>query len=159
MSGGFSATRWFTDQFAIGTKIATGFAVVLAILAVSSVAAWLSFGRVSIAIDDYAKLVANSANFRDIDLTVTRYRGQVREYVYSNNEEIAASAVKTATALNDLVATSLSRVVHPERHRLLEEIAKLSDSYTASFRHVADMNHEQEKLQCRRTCSILPVSR
>ena len=46
MSERNSALSIFTDR-TIGTKIAAGFAVVLLVLAVSSVLAWLAFGRAS----------------------------------------------------------------------------------------------------------------
>jgi hypothetical protein len=80
MSERNSALSIFTDR-TIGTKIGAGFAVVLLVLAVSSILAWLAFGRASGAVDDYAGLVARSAIFRDIDLQVAQYRGHVREYV------------------------------------------------------------------------------
>ena len=79
-------------------------------------------GERSIAIDDYTRLVANSANFRDIDLGVTQYRGHVREYVFSNDEAIAATAVKDGQALRQLIASGVAKVTNPERHRLLEEM-------------------------------------
>ena len=68
----------------IGTKIATGFAVVLLILAVSSVFAWLAFGSTAGALAEYARLVNRGAIYRDIDLQVAQYRGHVREYIFSN---------------------------------------------------------------------------
>ena len=74
-----NTTLSFISDRTISTKVAAGFAVVLFILAVSSVLAWLAFGRASGAVDEYAGLVGRSAIFRDIDLQVTRYRGLVRE--------------------------------------------------------------------------------
>ena len=118
----------------IGTKVAAGFAVVLFILAVSSVLAWLAFGRASGDVDDYTGLVANSAIFRDIDLQVTQYRGHVREYVFSNDEATAATAVKEGEALRQLIASGLAKVTHPERHRLLEDVAKQADDLRGQLR-------------------------
>src|ERR1700739_3216585 len=99
MSDGINLGNLMADR-RIGTKIAMGFTVVLAILAVSSVSAWLAFGRVSGAVDQYVGLVTNSGIFRDINLAVAQYRGHVREYIYSNNEETAASAIKDADSLH-----------------------------------------------------------
>jgi methyl-accepting chemotaxis protein len=131
----------------IGSKIAIGFAAVLLILAVSSTLAWLAFGQVSSAVDGYAELVATSAIYRDIDLTVAQYRGHVREYVVSDNEDTAAMAVKEGTALRELIAKGLARVTNPERHALLESLAKQAESYTTNFAHVRDLNREQAKLE------------
>ncbi|HEY2617158.1 MAG TPA: HAMP domain-containing protein [Acetobacteraceae bacterium] len=137
----------FIANCRIGSKIAIGFAVVLLILAVSSTLAWLSFGQVSSAVDGYAELVATSAIYRDIDLAVAQYRGHVREYVASDNEDTAAMAVKEGTALHELIAKGLARVTDPERHALLEDMAKQAESYTANFAHQRDINREQAKLE------------
>ena len=132
----------------IGTKVAAGFAVVLLILAVSSVLAWLAFGRASGARRRLHRAGGtNSAIFRDIDLQVTQYRGHVREYVFSNDEATAATAVKDGEALRQLIASGLAKVTHPERHRLLEDAAKQADTYAANFERVHAMNLEQAKLE------------
>jgi methyl-accepting chemotaxis protein len=137
----------FIADRTIGTKIAAGFTAVLLILAVSSVMAWLSFGQVSRAVDRNASLVANSAIFRDIDLAMTRYRGHVREYVFSKDEAVAGVAEKDSADLRKLIADGLARVVNPERHALLEEIAKQEASYTSNFAHVRTINVEQDKIE------------
>jgi methyl-accepting chemotaxis protein len=141
------STLSFISDRTIGTKVAAGFAVVLLILAVSSALAWLAFGRASGAVEDYAGLVARSAIFRDIDLQVTRYRGLVREYVFSNDEATAATAVKDGEALRQLIASGLTKVTHPERHRLLEDAAKQAETYAAGFERVHAMSLEQAKLE------------
>jgi HAMP domain-containing protein len=137
----------FIANCRIGSKIAIGFAAVLLILAVSSTFAYLAFGRVASAVDGYAELVATSAIYRDIDLTVAQYRGHVREYVVSDNEDTAEMAVKEGTALPELIAKGLARVTNLERHGLLEDMAKQAESYTTHFAHVRDMNREQAKLE------------
>src|SRR4051794_2214739 len=106
MLGGNGIRGWFANR-SIGSKIGVGFAAVLAILAVSSAAAWLSFGRVNQAVDSYAQLVATSAIYRDIDRAVTAYRGHVREYIFSDNEDAATAALADAKAVRELIATGL----------------------------------------------------
>jgi methyl-accepting chemotaxis protein len=137
----------FLANCRIGSKIAIGFAAVLLILAVSSVVVWLAFGQVASAVDSYAGLAANSAIYRDIDLAVSEFRGHVREYVFSDNEDVAAAAVKDSAAVHELIATGLARVTNPERHALLENMAKQADFYTANFTHLHEINREQAKLE------------
>jgi len=136
----------FTDR-KIGTKIAAGFGVILLILTVSSSAAYLAFEQAADAVGEYTRLVTNSAIFRDIDLQVTRYRGHVREYVRSDNEQTADTAIKDGGAMRQLIAAGLARVTHSERHRLLEDAAKQADLYATNFEHVRAMNLEQAKLE------------
>ena len=136
----------FTDR-KIGTKIAAGFGVILLILVVSSSAAYIAFGQAADAVGEYAKLVTNSAIYRDIDLQVTRYRDHAREYVMSDNEPTAEAAIKDSAAVRQLIATGLARVTHTERHRLLEDAAKQADLYAKNFEHVRAMNREQANIQ------------
>ena len=146
MNNRVSSLSFISDR-TIGTKVSAGFAVVLLILAVSSALAWLAFGRTSGAVADYTRLVVNSAIFRDIDLGVTQYRGHVREYVFSNDEATAATAVKDGQALRQLIASGVAKVTNPERHRLLEDAAKQADTYAANFERIRAMNLEQGKLE------------
>ena len=137
----------FIGNLQIRTKLACGFAAVLVILGVSSTVAWVACGRAAAAVDGYARLVNNSAIFRNIDLAVTQYRGHVREYTFSDNEETAAAAGRDAEGLHQLIVTGLTRVLDPERHHLVEGIAKRADTYAAGFARLHDMNVEQMKLE------------
>jgi len=137
----------FVNNRKTGTKIATGFAVVLLILAVSSILVYFAFGRSADALKDYSKLVANSAVFRDIGQQVAQYQGHVREYVFSNDEATAALARKEGDALHGLIARGLTMVTNPERHQLVEDAAKQADLYASTFEHAHAMNLEQIKLQ------------
>ena len=53
----------FITNLRISNKIAAGFGLILLILTVSSVMAFLSFGRVTAAIENYSELVGGSATF------------------------------------------------------------------------------------------------
>ena len=130
----------------IGTKIALGFATVLVILAASSTVAWIAFGRVSDAVGAYAGLVANATIYRDIDLTVARYRGHAREYIYSNEPATADLAAKDAETLRNLIASGLTRVAQKERHALLEDVANQEKLYTTQFNRARASNLEQDKV-------------
>ena len=141
-----SALSFISDR-TIGTKIAAGFAAVLLLLVVSSVFAWLSFGRVAGAMDEYATLVTNADIFQGVDLQVTQFRGQVREYIFSNDEATGATAAKEAEALRQFIATGLTKISNAERHRLLEDAAKQVEQYGANFEHIRTINLEQAKIE------------
>jgi methyl-accepting chemotaxis protein len=141
-----SVLAMFTNR-SIGTKIASGFAAVLLILAVSSVLAYLAFGQVASAVGSYTELVATAGIYQEIDLVATQFRGHAREYIASDNEDTAAAATKEATALRELIAKGLARVTSPERHALLQDMAKQAEAYSAVFAKVHDLNLEQAKLE------------
>jgi methyl-accepting chemotaxis protein len=146
MSDRKSVLSFFTDR-TIGTKIAAGFTVVLLILAVSSVLAYVAFGRVASAVDAYAELVVRSAMYRDIDLQATQYRGHVREYFYSDDEDTASTIIKEGDALRKLINAGLAATTNPETQRQLQDAAKQADLYATGFERLHAMNLEQTKLQ------------
>jgi CHASE3 domain sensor protein len=146
MSDRHSALSFVTDR-TIGTKIAAGFTVVLLFLAVSSGIAYVAFGRVASAVDTYAGLVTRSATYRDIDLKMAQYRGHVREYFYSDDQETASTVIKEGEALRKLIADGLAATSNPERQRQLRDAAKQADLYAVGFEHMHAMNLEQAKLQ------------
>jgi methyl-accepting chemotaxis protein len=146
MSDRTSALSFISDR-TIGTKVATGFAAVLLIFAISSAIAYVAFSRITTAVETYAGHVARSATYRDIDLLTTRYRGHVREYYYSDNEETAATAVKEGEELRKLIASGLAATANPERKQQLQDAAKQADAYAAGFERLHTMNLDQAKLQ------------
>ena len=146
MSEHTSALSLFSN-LRIGSKIATGFAAILLVLAVSSVLAWLAFGRVATAVDSYTELVATAGINQEIELVATQFRGHAREYIASDNEDTAAAATKEATALRELIANGLARVTNPERRALVQDMAKQAEAYGAVFAKVHDLNLELTKLE------------
>ena len=54
---------------------------------------------------------------------------------------------KEGEALRQFIASGLTKVSNPERHRLLEDAAKQADLYGANFEHVRMINLEQGKLE------------
>jgi methyl-accepting chemotaxis protein len=137
----------FFANLLISRKIAAGFVLVLAILVGSSVTAWLAFNSTSGAVAQYTSLTANSGIFRDIDLALAQYRGHVREYTFSRDEAAAAAAANDGEALRKLIAMGVARVSNPERHALMNDLAKQEASYTSSFVRLRALTGEQEKLE------------
>ena len=146
MAGGRGLAARIADR-GIGTKIGVGFAVVLVILAVSSIAAWVAFDRVAGSIDAFASLMSRSGIYRDIDRTVAQYRGRVREFVYSHDEATATAAKADAAAVRALIAKGLATVVDPDRRRMLEEAGKQANAYAANFEKLVAGAHETTRLE------------
>jgi len=150
MNNRVSSLSFISDR-TIGTKVSAGFAVVLLILAVSSALAWLAFGA---NVGRRRRLHQAGGQFRDLPGYRSggdKYRGHVRESVFSNDEATAATEVKDGQALRQLIASGVAKVTNPERHRLLEDAAKQADPYAANFERIRAMNLEQGKLEADRT--------
>jgi methyl-accepting chemotaxis protein len=147
MREGNFGLRHSIANLSIRSKVGAGFLVVLVLLAISSAAAWLAFAAVAGSVAGYSELVSNSATYRDIDKTVAQYRGHVREYTYSGNTVTADAARREGETIRELIAGGLTRVRNPERHALLESMAKQAESYTANFAHLSEMKAEQTRLE------------
>jgi methyl-accepting chemotaxis protein len=131
----------------IGTKIGIGFVIVLAILAASSVTAWMAFRSVSGSLDQFAGLMSRSGMYRDIDRSVAQYRGRVREYLYSHSDATESAARADGAIVRRFIDQALGRAVDPRRRQMLAEISKLADSYTEGFDKLAVSQHEETKLE------------
>ncbi len=79
-------------------KIVLGFAVVLAISAVSMGFAWLGFEHVSEGVGAYRKSVTEADLARNIDRELISYRSLARYYVATGKEEDAKAAQAAAEA-------------------------------------------------------------
>ena len=137
----------FISNRRIGTRVAAGFALMLAILAATSTVTWLLCGRVDTAVAGYTRLVAASAVFRDMDTVVARYRGHVREYLFSHDPATADAAIADRDALGGLIDAGRARLADPASRALLEDTAKLAQAYAAGFDQVRAKQEQARKLQ------------
>ena len=146
MGIGSKVGSYIADR-SIGTKIGAGFVVVLAILAASSVTAWVAFGSVGASIDQFAGLMLRSGMYRDIDRSVAQYRGRVREYLYSHSEATESAAKADGATVRRFIDQALGRAVDPARRQMLTEVSKLADTYAAGFDRLTASQHETAKLE------------
>jgi len=129
------------------TKIALGFACVLAILAAVSGTAWFAFRASADGLATYAQRVAVVDIARDIDRTFLNLRRFVREFAFTGVEANVASAKQEQAALHGLLKQGLDLVQSPDQRRRLENIARLTDAYLADFDRVVVAAREQARLQ------------
>ena len=121
MSGALSLGKFMTDRL-IGTKIAVGFAVVLAILAVSSTSAYIAFNTVSNSVTTYTGMVNRTDVFQDIDRGMVEIRALTREFLFSHNEATGEAASKSVAAQRGVIDRARTLVQEPEQQRLIESL-------------------------------------
>src|ERR1700744_1629501 len=90
-------------------KISLGFAVVLAISAVSMSFAYLGFGRVSDGVAAYRASVSESQLAQNIDRELISYRALARYYVATGKEDDAKAALAAEAALKDAIGQSMKK--------------------------------------------------
>jgi methyl-accepting chemotaxis protein len=138
--GGLRAIRFPTLRFR--GKIVLGFAVTLAISAVSMGIAWLGFERVAEGVAAYRKSVTEADLARNIDRELISYRALVRYYVATGKEEDSKAATTAEAGLRDAIDASMRGTVHPAR---LEQVTRLAREFRAFTKIFADILKTKEE--------------
>jgi hypothetical protein len=131
---------------AIGTKVALGFACVLAILAIVSGTAYLSFHTSAEGFATYVQRVSVVGIARDVDRGFLNVRSFARDYAASGVESNIELVTKEQGSLRPLLQQGLAEIKNPERHRLLEDIIRNFEAYSKDFDQLVAQIHEQKKL-------------
>ena len=132
---------------AIGTKVGIGFACVLAILAVVSATAYLSFQTSADGLHD---LCAAGVGGRDRPrrrrsfLNVRRYRARLSHPPASR--ATSRRRKRNTPSLQPLLQRGLAEIKNPERHRLLDDVARNFEAYLKDFGQLVAQTREQRKL-------------
>src|SRR6266478_481083 len=113
-----------------------GFAVVLAITAVSMGIAYLGFERVSTGVASYRNSVSEADLARNIDRELISYRALARYYVVTGKEDDANATLTAETSLKDAIDQSMRGTTNPAR---LEQITHLGREFRIFTKIFADI--------------------
>ncbi|HTG07397.1 MAG TPA: HAMP domain-containing methyl-accepting chemotaxis protein [Bradyrhizobium sp.] len=113
-----------------------GFAVVLAISAVSMGIAYLGFERVSVGVASYRKSVSEADLARNIDRELISYRALARYYVVTGKEDDGKAALAAEASLKDAIDQSMKGTTNPAG---LEQITRLAREFRTFTKIFADI--------------------
>ena len=117
-------------------KVTLGFAVVLAITAVSMGIAYFGFERVSSGVASYRSSVSEADLARNIDRELISYRALARYYVATGKEEDAKATLAAEASLKDAIDRSLKGTANPARR---DQVARLAGEFGTFSRIFADI--------------------
>jgi methyl-accepting chemotaxis protein len=117
-------------------KIMLGFAVVLAILAVSMSLAYVGFERVSAGVASYRNSVAEADLARNIDRELTSYQALARYYVVTGKDDDGKAALAAEAGLKEAIDRSMKATTAPAR---LDQVRRLAGEFTSFSRIFADI--------------------
>jgi methyl-accepting chemotaxis protein len=117
-------------------KIMLGFAVVLAITAVSMGIAYLGFERVSTGVASYRNSVSEADLARNIDRELISYRALARYYVVTGKEDDAKATLTAEASLKDAIDQSMKGTTNPAG---LEQVARLAREFRTFTKIFADI--------------------
>ncbi|WP_325174197.1 HAMP domain-containing methyl-accepting chemotaxis protein, partial [Bradyrhizobium sp.] len=125
-------------------KISLGFAVVLAVSAVSMGFAYLGFGRVLDGVAAYRASVTESDLAQNIDRELLSYRALARYYVVTGKEEDAKAALAAEGALKGAIDQSMKSTTNPARINQVTRLAREFHAFTKIFADVVKSKRDSE---------------
>jgi methyl-accepting chemotaxis protein len=135
-----------------------GFAVVLAISAISMGIAYLGFERVSTGVESYRNSVTEADLARNIDRELISYRALARYYVVTGKDDDANAALAAETSLKDAIDQSMRRATNPARLDHITRLAREFRAFTKIFAEIVKVKRDSALVtqnQLARSASML----
>jgi methyl-accepting chemotaxis protein len=117
-------------------KVMLGFAVVLAISAVSMGIAYLGFEHVSVGVASYRKSVSEADLARNIDRELISYRALARYYVVTGKEDDGKAALAAEASLKGAIDQSMKGTTNPAG---LDQLTRLAREFRAFIKIFAEI--------------------
>ena len=136
----------FFSNRKIGTKIALGFAIVLAITVGISVMAYVTFGSIENSFQTYSQRVSVVGIARDIDREFLAFRRFVREYAVTGDQADIVVAEKGRVVLSGIVSNALAQIKNPERLARTKELSAKFVLYSADFNKLVELRRDLDKV-------------
>jgi methyl-accepting chemotaxis protein len=132
--------------FRFRAKIMLGFAIVLAISAVSMGIAYLGFENVSAGVISYHNSVSEADLARNIDRELNSYRALARYYVVTGKEDDAKAALAAESSLKDAIDQSMKNTTNPARLNQITRLAREFRAFTKIFADIVRVKNESTLL-------------
>jgi len=145
MSGRGKSKSWFSKllpTLRFRAKILLGFALVLAISAVSLGTAYFGFERVSQAVAAYRRSVSEADLARNIDRELISYRLLVKYYVLAGTEDDAKAALAAEANLKAAIEKAIAGTKTPARREGLNKLAAEFKNFASTFTEIVKVKGE-----------------
>ena len=119
-----------------------GFAVVLAITAVSMGFAYLGFEGVSAGVATYRKSVSEADLARNIDRELISYRGLARYYVVTGKEDDGKAALNAEASLKGVIEQAMKGTTNPAALDQITRLAREFGAFTKIFAEILKVKGE-----------------
>lgn len=127
----------------ISTKITIGFSCVLAVTAVISAGAYMSFGKAEVGLERVVRSATNLRMATELDRNIGKLGAAVESYSQFGSAA-ARDKVKAAIGAADSSIQSLvNEILDPTRKKAAQEIAGQFESYTKTFPKVIELKDGQ----------------
>jgi methyl-accepting chemotaxis protein len=131
------------DNLKVGTKVAVGFAAVLAILCILAISSYWTLTALRGAFETYAQRVQVVGIARDVDREFLELRRFVREFAAGGQESQVESANRIRPVLAAAITRGLTEIRNPDRLAKIKEINAEYEKYCAHFDQLIGLRREQ----------------
>ena len=136
----------FFGQFKVGTRIYTGFLVILLLLGVVAVIGIRGFDSVDTFMGRYSTISDNAERVATINAYVAEMRRNVRIFGMSGEETAIASTREVQKKLKELLDITHGKMLDPKRKANLEGMIALFDAYSGDFTKLIELRRNRDKL-------------
>jgi methyl-accepting chemotaxis protein len=139
-------SRLFNDR-KISTKIAIGFACVLAIAAAISVGAKMGFSKADLGLQNVVHSSTNLTKMTELEREFLVLRTSLREYEQGGQAAARSRAKQAITTVNELIQRLTNDIRYPERKKQAEVLAGQFATYGKPFDKIVELREAQTTLQ------------
>jgi methyl-accepting chemotaxis protein len=137
--------RIFNDR-KIATKIAIGFACILAIMAVISTTAYFAFEKVDGGFRTFARQTSNGDRAATVEQNFVFLRWQAREYGLTGEKAYLDGARKGLATLSESIQAAETAIANPERKQKMAEIGKQAATWKQAFEKVVSLREDEARI-------------
>jgi len=130
----------------IRSKIVSGFAVVMVILAVVSAMAVINFTSTREQVETYSQRVKVVAIARQLDRDAIDLRRFAREYALTGKDEDAKKTYSIADSMRKQLEFAIGYIKNPERLQRSRDMSQHFEAYMVNFQTVEKQREEMDKL-------------
>jgi methyl-accepting chemotaxis protein len=127
-------------------KVTLGFAVVLAVSAISLGIAYLGFERISAAVASFRSSVSQADLARNIDREVLSYRDLAKYYVATGREDDANAALTTADSVRSAIDSATKGNSKPARLDALNSLSDEFKNFADTFTQILKLKRESTQV-------------
>ncbi|MEI7607960.1 MAG: HAMP domain-containing protein, partial [Rhodospirillaceae bacterium] len=136
----------FSGRFKVGTRIYTGFIVILLLLAVVAVIGIRGFSSIETFMGSYGAISSNAERVANINRQVAEMRRHVRLYGFTGDQQSLADARVAMKALEELLAETIAHMLDPQRKSWLQEMTALYETYRNDVEKMVTARAEGDRL-------------
>ncbi|MFC5313819.1 HAMP domain-containing protein, partial [Azospirillum rugosum] len=136
----------FSGRFRVGTRIYTGFLLVLALLALVVGVGVRALSVTSADVDRYVAISDNSIRVTELEASVGGMRRNALSYMFTGDRATAEKVRDGQKALEQDLRTVRDATHDPGRRAMIERMIQHFESYRANFGKLVEMREKRDRL-------------